>query len=51
MFSINHQFLYRTPEGPLKIPCRSRMLEALGDIQGISPGLRVPAGLFASLLE
>ena len=30
--------------GPLKVPWRSRTLRPLGDLQGTSPGRRVPAG-------
>ena len=33
-----------SPESPLKVPWRSRTLGPLGDLQGTSPGRRVPAG-------
>ena len=45
MFSLNHRFFYWSPEGPLKVPCRSRMLGPLGDLQGTSLGRRAPVGL------
>ena len=43
-FSLNHESLYLSPEGPLKVPCRSRNLGPLENLQGISLGRRVPAG-------
>ena len=36
--------MYWFSESPLKIPCRSRTLEPLGDFLGTSPRCRVPAG-------
>ena len=30
--------------GPLEVPWQSQMLGPLGDLQGTSPGRRVPAG-------
>ena len=42
IFSLNHQFLCWSPEGLLKVSCRSGTLEPLGDLQGTSPGCPVP---------
>ena len=36
--------MYWSPESPLKVPCRSRTLGPLGDLQGTSQGRRVPTG-------
>ena len=44
MFSLNYHFLYWSPQGPLKVPYRSRTLRPLGDFQETSPRHRVPAG-------
>ena len=45
------QFLHKIINfciGPLKVPCRSRTLRPLEDLQGMSPGRRVPDGCFRS---
>ena len=42
-FLSNHQFFCWFPKSTLKVPWRSRTLGPLGDLQGTSPGRRVPA--------
>ena len=44
-FSLHYQFFCWSPKSPLKVPWRSRTLEPLGNLQGTSPGPRVPAGI------
>ena len=43
-FSLNHQFLYWSPESPLKVLSRARTLGRFGDLQGTSPRRRVSTG-------
>ena len=43
MLSLNYKFLYWSPETSLKVPCRSRTLGPLGDLQGTYLGRRVQA--------
>ena len=40
---INKSFLYLLSESLLKVPCRSRTLDPLGDLQGTSPDCPVRA--------
>ena len=44
-FLLNYQFFCWSPKSPLNVPWRSQKLRHLGDLQGTSPGRRVPAGL------
>ena len=37
-------FPVKNTKDPLKVPWRSRTLGSLGELQGTSPGRRVPAG-------
>ena len=49
-FLSNHQFFCWFPKDPLKISWRSGILRPLGDLQGTSPGRRVPAGKAFTLI-
>ena len=42
-FLIKSSVFVLIPESPLKVPCRSRTLEPLVDLQGTTPGRHVPA--------
>ena len=46
----NHQFSCWPPKSPLNVPWRSRMLGHLEDLQGVSPGRRVPSGSLVEFL-
>ena len=48
-FFIKLSFFCWSPKSPLKVPWRSRTLRPLGDLQGTSPGRRVPAEIISLL--
>ena len=49
-FFIKSSFFCWSPKSPLKVSWRSRTLRPIGDLQGTSPGRRVPAGFRGQLI-